>query len=156
MTPEFKKVVDAAVLSKLRLLTISANSIPFSEGEPEDPAISVEWGTPPPVIIERDGKRFLIAICHFRVNGKTESKAPAKVETSWEAQYELTDSTIEAGQCKEFVERNVPFNIWPYARETVHSLTLKMDIRPIILPLYKGAIPKPPKPKAPTVPAKQP
>ncbi len=36
-----------------------------------------------------------------------------------------------------FARRNVRVNVWPYAREAIHSTTLRMGLPPLVLPLYK-------------------
>ncbi len=36
---------------------------------------------------------------------------------------------------KLFADRNVRVNVWPYARETIHSTTLRMGVPPLVLPL---------------------
>lgn len=38
---------------------------------------------------------------------------------------------------RQFVERNVPINLWPYVRETVATLTAKMGLMPLVLPTLK-------------------
>lgn len=40
-----------------------------------------------------------------------------------------------------FVDRNVPINAWPYARETVSSLSTRMGFPALVLPSFKN-IPK--------------
>ncbi|OJE00590.1 hypothetical protein A9485_23810 [Bacillus cereus] len=38
-----------------------------------------------------------------------------------------------------FVERNVPINVWPYAREIISNVTMKMGFPPLMIPPYKSA-----------------
>lgn len=38
---------------------------------------------------------------------------------------------------REFVDRNVPVNVWPFIRETVAALTAKMGLPPLILRTLK-------------------
>ncbi|WP_052126114.1 protein-export chaperone SecB [Ureibacillus massiliensis] len=44
-------------------------------------------------------------------------------------------------EIETFVENNVPFNAWPYAREIVSSITTRMGFPALIMPTYK-LIPK--------------
>ncbi len=39
-----------------------------------------------------------------------------------------------------FAERNVAINAWPYVRETIHSLTAKMGLPPLLIPLKKTPV----------------
>lgn len=36
-----------------------------------------------------------------------------------------------------FTDRNIPVNIWPYVREIVSSVTTRMGITTLVLPMYK-------------------
>lgn len=45
---------------------------------------------------------------------------------------------IEKEYIKAFVARNVPINIWPYARELVSSLTTRMGFSALVIDPYKG------------------
>lgn len=47
---------------------------------------------------------------------------------SIDADYEPADDLI-----KELMHRNVPINIWPYAREFVSSMTARMGLLPLFL-----------------------
>ncbi|GMO00749.1 hypothetical protein [Parageobacillus thermoglucosidasius] len=38
---------------------------------------------------------------------------------------------------KLFVQRNVPVNIWPYARELISQLTMSMGFPPLLIGTYK-------------------
>lgn len=42
-----------------------------------------------------------------------------------------------------FAKMNTPFNVWPYWREYLHNLLARMDVPPIVLPVYRyGAVRK--------------
>jgi preprotein translocase subunit SecB len=51
---------------------------------------------------------------------------------------ETTDITVDYSDILEqFAERNVVINAWPYVREMVHSLTFKMGLPALVIPLKK-------------------
>lgn len=47
------------------------------------------------------------------------------------------DDTYEKEYYEFFAQRNVPLNVWAYARELVSSITTKMGFPTLILPMYK-------------------
>lgn len=38
---------------------------------------------------------------------------------------------------EKFIENNVPINFWPYAREYVSDLTMRMGFPPLYIPMFK-------------------
>lgn len=40
-------------------------------------------------------------------------------------------------EIKVFVDNNVPVNAWPYARETISSITTRMGLPSLVIPPYK-------------------
>ena len=59
------------------------------------------------------------------------------IEAEYNAVYELLPDKKELSQeaVKSFGAHNVPFNLWPFWRELVHSTTQKMGVSEIMLPL---------------------
>jgi len=41
---------------------------------------------------------------------------------------------------ERFAGRNIQLNVWPYVRELTQSLTARMGISPVVLPLYKPRV----------------
>ncbi|EEL27567.1 hypothetical protein bcere0018_33630 [Bacillus cereus Rock1-15] len=39
-----------------------------------------------------------------------------------------------------FVNKNVPINVWPYAREIISNITMKMGFPPLMIPPYKSPV----------------
>jgi hypothetical protein len=54
--------------------------------------------------------------------------------------YSLSTSVTDA-DAKAFGQYNALFNLWPYLRETVHSLSQRMGLPPLVLPLHKSSTP---------------
>jgi hypothetical protein len=66
--------------------------------------------------------------------------APATLDMQLvlELRYTLTAAVTEA-EAKAFGQYNAAFNAWPYLRELVHSLSLRMGLPPLIVPLLKSS-----------------
>ncbi len=47
-------------------------------------------------------------------------------------------STFSNEYIEFFIYKNVPINIWPYARELVSSITTRMGFSPLILKPHKS------------------
>lgn len=85
----------------------------------------------------------------------------AKVE--FEAQYNLEPDTPgwEIEQITVFLENNMMFQVWPFVRETVASLSRRSGVPlPLLLPLVRGGssaeeMPTPEKPASRTAPIKK-
>ena len=54
-----------------------------------------------------------------------------------EARYRVGESVYSESVLDAFAKTQIPLNVWPYVRESVHSDTLKMGLKPLVLPLYK-------------------
>ena len=81
-----------------------------------------------------------------------------RIDCTFEADY-----TVKAGfeptteQIRSFHEANVVFNCWPFFRELVHSLCMRMGHPPIAVPLLRmGLKPNPPSDGVPTAPSTSP
>lgn len=53
----------------------------------------------------------------------------------------LIDITNNQDFINIFVDRNVPINVWPYAREIISNVTMKMGFPPLMIPPYKSDFP---------------
>ena len=83
----------------------------------------------------------------FAVEGQDSSKSPKslfKVECSFDLNYSIqSDFRPGEAELKAFKDGNAIFNCWPYVREFVQNLTMRMDLDAPPLPLLRIA-PKPP------------
>lgn len=62
----------------------------------------------------------------------------AVISATWLVHYHLRESLLVSDDLiQTFVQRNVPVNIWPYVRELVSSLTIRMGMPPLLLPVLK-------------------
>jgi hypothetical protein len=55
-----------------------------------------------------------------------------------ELRYALTGTVTDA-EAKAFGQYNAAFNAWPYLRELVHSLSMRMGLAPLVVPLLKSS-----------------
>lgn len=68
----------------------------------------------------------------------TSHEEVAVIRTTWFVRYHLRKGLVVGHDLiQAFVQRNVPINIWPYVRELVSSLTMRMGMPPLLLPTLK-------------------
>ncbi|MED4533211.1 protein-export chaperone SecB [Metabacillus fastidiosus] len=86
---------------------------------------------------KRDGDLFLVQT-KFDIEGFIESQNVFSIDFQFEVIYFLESSlSFEEEYLEVFTKNNVPVNVWPYARELVSSLTLKMGISALMLPVLR-------------------
>lgn len=133
-----QKVIAGANFVNVRLVEVQAKLVDLSIQEYEY-TLEIRGKTPP--ILEREGKRFLLPICTVTLHSKSGGPVPFVASVAMEAVYELTDPAITLADCDDFIKQNVPFNLWPYFRETFQSLSGRMQLAPpMVLPLMKPSL----------------
>lgn len=142
-------LIRAAELKAVRLEKVIAQSTVRSRRDVKKPKIAVNFGT----------KARDFADGRFHIEGRIEAvvsdearqdKAPSVViRAIYELAYEVPPEITPSQQDLEmFADTNAVLNVWPYWREIVQNLSMRLDLPPILLPLFRLA-------KAPGQPAKR-
>ena len=88
-----------------------------------------------PEFIKTEGNDFDI-IDSYTITAKSGKKNIFRIRIKW-----LLNFTSEVEVNEEFfniyAERSLILNTYPYVREIVQSITSKMDVPPLVMPLYK-------------------
>lgn len=105
---------------------------------------------PSPIEIETDfevetsaiRKAELVARALFNLKAKSKGKVKPlmRIDLEYRVVYRVADldsTALNEDLINEFLKRNVPINVWPYIRENVMTLTGKMGLTPLILPVLK-------------------
>jgi len=93
---------------------------------------------------ELEQKTAVHAIVRFtleaREAGKKEAKPAFRVAASFELVYKIPpDLDPSRQELRAFAETNAVFNAWPYWREFAQSMTARMNLPPLTLPLFRIA-----------------
>jgi preprotein translocase subunit SecB len=73
-----------------------------------------------------------------RKDGQSKNRTIVCVECTFEVSYQLRpDFTPTAEQVKAFKDGNAIFNCWPYCRQYVQDMILRMGYPPLILPFLR-------------------
>ena len=98
--------------------------------------------------VEREGPRVAAPVS-ARVTGRPGSKTGASdgeqpadphfsMEMTWRVVYTLSrDLTVADEIVRQFLQRNVVLNVWPYIREYVSSVTARMNLPVLYLPVVR-------------------
>lgn len=134
-------VIQSVDLFAVRLLKVSSE-LRETQSETEiKTRLSISHKTKGSEIRTRpDGKRYLVGVCEFDVSPGSDSKIWVSITVVMQAFYRLENDSITIEDCESFIQYNVVFNLWPYFRELVQSLSARMLINPpIVIPLMKSA-----------------
>ena len=78
--------------------------------------------------------------------GSEDTPQVVLIKVQYELEYHLPeDFKAKRAELTAFASVNGVFNAWPYFRETLQSVTQKMNLPPVVLPVYRvpQATPKP-------------
>lgn len=91
-------------------------------------------------INEKDGKAFIIAKLNLIVtyDGPEVSNPPITVGASFGIEYKI-DKPFSQKTIEKALDHVAMMNVWPYWRELVHSMTIRMGLPPFPVPLYNVA-----------------
>lgn len=107
----------------------------LSSSNQKDIEISVKHKSSPSY--EKEGD-LLKVFSVFEVSGKTNNQTEFVINFILQLDYKLDAKfSIEDQYIKFFIQNNVPVNAWPYARELVSNMTLRMGLSPLILPVMR-------------------
>lgn len=97
--------------------------------------ISVEVG-----ILESESEKILPYSCRYSIkaNDEEKEKITFEVDITYCVIYQATNGiNAEKEEKMAFGLTNAIFNSWPYAREHIQNISMKMGLKPFILPLVK-------------------
>jgi len=141
ISEDYRKLVELVQLEQLALTELQHRRV---ESELRVPlTVSTEFRVEP-VTVE-PGR--LVARAYFDFRAKTvapedgDEEPQVEIRMVWRVQYALQnpgDVELDIQVLgPEFLERNVPINVWPFIRETLASLTAKMGAPPYLLPALR-------------------
>jgi hypothetical protein len=110
------------------------------------------WATAPAGL--KGGLFFVRANLDLRI-GSESKPSVAVVKIQYELEYRVpADFKASRADLTAFAKVNGVFNAWPYFREIVQAATLRMDLPPVVLPVYR--VPQPTKATPSAAPASAP
>jgi hypothetical protein len=136
------RLVQAAARTSIRL-RVEAGEIEFSAQHSAKASQGIS-----------NGVFYVVAAFELRITsvkaGATEpKKLPLHLKVEYELRYRVPgDFKASKAELASFAKFNGVYNAWPYFREYVQTTTQRMNLPPVIMPVFR--IPQPPKREAAT------
>lgn len=137
---DLSRLIGAVELQRVRLVETTGKTAIRSPGEVGQETVCVIHTTARVGDSAPKGNSFLvIATIRVEVSGKDGGKEPAvSVKASFELEYSLPKGFApKPTELQGFAEINGIFNAWPYWREYVQSMFIRMGLPPLTLPVYR-------------------
>ncbi len=138
MTEEIKNIqhiISATQLKSVRLVELTAKSSIRSPREAGKIDVFVDTSVEQPILPQDE-------IFHVRASINTTIMSQDKTVVSILATFELSyllpgDVKVTEGELNDFARINATFNVWPYWREFVQNTVTRMNLPPVVLPLFR-------------------
>jgi hypothetical protein len=144
-----RRLISSVRLSEVRLIELRAKTA-VSVDQITDGMIPWfrHWATVPAGIANGAFKARAFLELAVGEREATEQAVAGKSPVSLRIEYELTyqvpaDLVVKRVELNAFAKVNGVFNAWPYFREIVQSTMQRMDLPPVILPVYRVPQAKP-------------
>ncbi len=130
-----RRLMASSTLEAIRLIHVRAahmtavNCPVKSVEEKSRPSASAE-------IIE-GGNQFRVVVSHV-VIGRRENDTEIQVDGSFELIYSIPlETNPTSKELQAFADTNALLNCWPYWRELVRDMAARMELPPLLLPLFR-------------------
>lgn len=140
MTPEQKAAALARIVAEVELEDVQLvdATVHRQRGAPVGPLHVVVAPTAKVRDVLEDGRFDLEVGIRVTASADDAREPHIEISMSFALQYRMEGGArASKEELKEFAAGNGVFNAWPYARELVHSLTTRMGLRPLILPVMR-------------------
>jgi preprotein translocase subunit SecB len=150
------RVAQKAVLDEIHLVDAQISRDPLISS-PE--ALTLEHRCSTKILQSKEDKNILPILCNFRVvafSGKSTDKILMSIEASLWTSYVLKPiKDFNPDDIEHFAKINPIYNAWPYWREFVQNMTIRMGFPALTIPLLKIMPKKAAAKKAKSPPAKK-
>ncbi len=131
------EVIQVTEFNGIRLVAVEAQVVKGPQGSAE---LSVRTGiTKDPVLVPHEGKQELNVACILEIGSEPaeQETAALKMKAVLQVRYLISDLSIGIEDLQEFIQKNIMFNAWPFFRELVLTTSVRMECKPVYLPLLK-------------------
>lgn len=134
------EITGNARIGEIRLVSLHADTKISSPSEAEKVMISLSSNGSPGAV--RESGFDINTEVIFEVNPagdeEAESDAVVHINSIFRLSYELPNAHVYPQEdLEEFASVNAVFNAWPYFREIVQSMLVRMGLPPVPIPLFR-------------------
>jgi preprotein translocase subunit SecB len=128
-------IIAAVQLQSVRLVESTAKANIRSPKEVGKIDMFVDTSTQPPELPE-DGLLYIQPTIHTLVT--SQDKTVVSIMATYELIYIIPkELKVTQDELNDFARLNAMFNVWPYWREFVQSTITRMNLPPLVLPLFR-------------------
>lgn len=133
-------------LNGIKLAETECKNFPRELGESGEINVQLKWSAK---AVLRSAEAFsVLAEIEALLTPSSGEADGARIWARFELRYSLRAKTdLNEGLLEEFAKTNGVFNAWSYWREFVQGMLLRMELPPVILPLYRMQTPAPSAPQ---------
>lgn len=120
---------------------VEAGGVSPTPGSPPQADVAAQYGAT--VVQAPDSEGEFRVHARVRVRDATSDAKPVfLVHATFEILYRLKPGDeVSEHELQSFAQINAVFNAWPYFREFVHMMMMRMDLPPLVIPVYR--LPRP-------------
>src|SRR5262245_9719989 len=132
-----ERVIEAVRLRSIRLIETSAKNSRLPR-ESEELSLFLKQSVEAPTTLEKGVFNIVVTIGALVSSSEKDELPPFETSASFEACYSIPeDQDFSPAELMAFARTNAVFNVWPFAREHIQSMTARMNLPPVVLPLFR-------------------
>jgi preprotein translocase subunit SecB len=131
-----RAVASVAVLESVRLAELHAAMRGSPDSLTGEHSYSLDHAPAPPNRLDDHTVEVLVTL-GLGLRKKGDSEDWGNIRASVVLVYTFEETAPPEGKLASFAQVNAVYNAWPYLRELVQSLTVRMGMPPLTLPLYR-------------------
>jgi hypothetical protein len=131
-----QRVADAASLTSVTVVALHAEiAVPPESVTGRGHQFAYETRSEAKPIGEKTAE--VLVTLDLPIKRKEEKEPWAALSATLRLIYEFKPSVPAEGDLAQFAQINAVYNAWPYLRELMQAMTVRMGVPPLTLPLYK-------------------
>lgn len=134
-----KKVAETATLKAFSVVSIHADITQPPEKVVGDHKFTIQTEAGGKIIDERSAE--VLVTLQVAIHRKDSDPHWCLIACTVRLVYRFSAGVPARADLAEFAKLNGMYNAWPYLREIVQSMTLRMGISPLVLPMFRAKSP---------------
>jgi len=134
---QLSNLISKVELRSIKLVECSCRGFAKELGESGEISVALNWSARP-ILHSAEAFSVLAEIQTLLTPPDGGEDDGARIWARFDLRYSLREKTeLNEGLLEQFANMNGVFNVWSYWREFVQSTLLRMELPPVILPLYR-------------------
>lgn len=131
----YNKLIENIEIKGIYLKKINTSDIEIPIGESINCRVELKYTCSDYKIVDKTIEFYP----KFKLELKIDNIAPVIIQFDFRLIYEIENIEEYTDEYFDlFMDKNVPINVWPYAREIITSITTRIGYPPLVIAPYKG------------------